>query len=72
MDNPRYVILTMIDEPKGTAYASGQRTASFTAAPVVKNLVSRIGPMLGVIPDERRDVDISELSPLLWKAPGDR
>jgi cell division protein FtsI (penicillin-binding protein 3) len=72
MDNPRYVILTMIDEPKGTAYASGQRTAGYTAAPVVKNLVSRIGPMLGVIPDERRDLDISELSPLLWKAPGER
>ncbi len=72
MDNPRYVILTMIDEPKGTAYASGQRTAAYTAAPVVKNLVSRIGPMLGIIPDERRDLDISELSPLLWKAPGDR
>jgi cell division protein FtsI (penicillin-binding protein 3) len=72
MDNPRYIILTMIDEPKGTAYASGQRTAAYTAAPVVKNLVTRIGPMLGIIPDERRDLDISELSPLLWKAPGER
>ncbi len=72
MDNPRYVIVTMIDEPKGTAYASGQRTAAWTAAPVVKNLVSRIGPMLGVIPDERRDVDVSALRPLLWKAPGER
>jgi len=23
--------------------------------------------MLGVIPDEHRDVDVSELTPLLWK-----
>lgn len=71
MDNPRYVILVMIDEPKGNAYSSGQRTAAFTAAPVVKNVVSRIGPMLGVVPDDSRDVDISELKPLLWKAKGE-
>jgi cell division protein FtsI (penicillin-binding protein 3) len=27
----------------------------------------RAGPMLGVFPDESRDVDVSELTPLLWK-----
>jgi cell division protein FtsI (penicillin-binding protein 3) len=67
MDNPRYVILVMIDEPKGNAYSSGQRTAGWTAAPVVRKVVMRAGPMLGVIPDESRDVDVSELTPLLWK-----
>ncbi|HMO75034.1 MAG TPA: penicillin-binding protein 2 [Sphingopyxis sp.] len=67
MDNPRYVILIMIDEPKGNAYSSGQRTAGWTAAPVVKKVVTRAGPMLGVFPDESRDVDVSELTPLLWK-----
>ena len=25
------------------------------------------GPMLGVFPDENRDVDVSELTPLLWR-----
>lgn len=67
MDNPRYVVLAMIDEPKGNAYSSGQRTAGYTAAPVVKKVVMRAGPMLGVFPDESRDVDVSELTPLLWK-----
>jgi cell division protein FtsI (penicillin-binding protein 3) len=67
MDNPRYVVLAMIDEPKGNAYSSGQRTAGWTAAPVVRKVVMRAGPMLGVIPDESRDVDVSELTPLLWK-----
>lgn len=67
MDNPRYVIIVMIDEPKGNAYSSGQRTAGWTAAPVVKKVVTRAGPMLGVFPDESRDVDVSELTPLLWK-----
>jgi len=67
MDNPRYVVIAMLDEPKGTAETSFQRTAGWTAAPVVSKLVARVGPMLGVIPDEHRDVDVSELTPLLWK-----
>lgn len=67
MDNPRYVILIMIDEAKGNAFTSGQRTAGWTAAPVVQKVVTRAGPMLGVFPDESRDVDVSELTPLLWK-----
>ncbi len=65
MDNPRYIVLVMIDEPKGNAYSSGQRTAGWTAAPVVRKVVTRAGPMLGVFPDESRDVDVSELTPLL-------
>lgn len=71
MDNPRYVVLAMIDEPKGNAYSSGQRTAGWTAAPVVRNVVMRIGPMLGIIPDQKRDVDLSDLTPLLWKPKGE-
>lgn len=65
MDNPRYVVLTMMDEPKGNAQTFGLRTAAWTAAPVVKRVIERTAPMLGVLPDERRDVDISDLMPLL-------
>jgi cell division protein FtsI (penicillin-binding protein 3) len=71
MDNPKYIVLAMMDEPKGSPETFGLRTAAWTAAPVVKRVIERTGPMLGVIPDERRDVDISELMPLLWKAPGE-
>jgi cell division protein FtsI (penicillin-binding protein 3) len=70
MDNPRYVVISMIDEPAGNAASSFQRTAAYTAAPVIRNLVPRIGPMLGVMPDNKRDVNISELTPLLWKSGG--
>jgi cell division protein FtsI (penicillin-binding protein 3) len=72
MDNPRYVILAMIDEPRGNAFSLGQRTAGFTAAPVVRRVVMRIGPMLGIYPDDSRDVDLSELQPLLWRPRGER
>ncbi|MFN4113859.1 MAG: peptidoglycan D,D-transpeptidase FtsI family protein [Sphingomonadaceae bacterium] len=65
MDKPRYVIVTMLDEPQGTTASSFQRTAAWNAAPIVGKLVPRIGPMLGVMPDDTRDVDISDLRPLL-------
>ena len=67
MDAPRYVVVVVVDEPKGTLASSFQRTAAFTAAPVVGRLVPRIGPMLGVQPDESRDVDISDLAYLVDK-----
>lgn len=67
MDAPRYVVVVVVDEPKGTVASSFQRTAAFTAAPVVGRLVPRIGPMLGVQPDESRDVDISDLRYLVDK-----
>ena len=65
MDHPRYVIIAMLDEPKGTTATSDQRTAAWNAAPVVARLVPRIGPLLGIMPDETRDVDISDLRPLI-------
>jgi cell division protein FtsI (penicillin-binding protein 3) len=70
MDNPRYVIIAMVDEPKGTAASGFQRTAGWTAAPIVSKTVTRIGPLLGIIPDTKRDVDVSELTPLLWAPKG--
>lgn len=65
MDRPRYVIIAMLDEPQGTTASSFQRTAAWNAAPIVGNLVPRIGPLLGVMPDDTRDVDISDLRPLV-------
>jgi cell division protein FtsI (penicillin-binding protein 3) len=70
MDNPRYVMVAMVDEPKGTASSGYQRTAGWTAAPIVSKTVTRIGPLLGIIPDTKRDVDVSELMPLLWRSKG--
>ena len=68
MDRPRFVVIAMLDEPRGTVASSFQRTASWNAAPIVGRLVPRIGPMLGVRPDENRDVDISDLKPLIPEA----
>lgn len=71
MDRPRYVIIIMLDEPKGTVATSYQRTAAFNAAPIVGRVVPRIGPLLGIVPDDARDVDISDLSPLVVDGDGE-
>jgi cell division protein FtsI (penicillin-binding protein 3) len=65
MDHPRYVVIAMMDEPQGTEATSFQRTAAWNAAPVVSRVVPRIGPLLGIMPDETRDIDISDLRPLV-------
>ena len=71
MDQPRYVIIAMLDEPQGTAATSGQRTAAWNAAPVVGRVVPRIGPLLGILPDDSRDIDISDLAPLVGSGDGE-
>ncbi len=65
MDRPRYVVIAMLDEPQGTAASSYQRTAAWNAAPIVGRLIPRIGPQLGVMPDANRDIDLTDLEPLV-------
>jgi cell division protein FtsI (penicillin-binding protein 3) len=49
---PRYVVVVMIDEPKGNASTYGYATAGWTAAPTTKRVIERIAPMLGVPPSD--------------------
>jgi cell division protein FtsI (penicillin-binding protein 3) len=63
MDEPRYVIVVMLDEPKATAETYGFHTAGWNVAPVVSKTVSRIAPMLGVRPDKRREPNMAEVLP---------
>jgi cell division protein FtsI (penicillin-binding protein 3) len=51
MDRPRYALLVMLDEPKPTKDTHGYRTSGWNAAPVTGKIVSRIAPLLGVVPD---------------------
>lgn len=67
MDAPRYVVIVMLDSPQGAV-----RTAAYTAAPVVDRFILRAGPMLGVMPDPSRDINVDELLPLIWRRPGEK
>ncbi|TFU03330.1 penicillin-binding protein 2 [Polymorphobacter arshaanensis] len=61
MDHPRYVVVTMIDDPQGSKATYGFRTAGMVIAPAVSRIVQRIGPILGVTPDVNKDVDVAAL-----------
>lgn len=65
MDEPRYVIVAMLDEPKATKDTYGFTTAGWNVAPVVSGTISRIAPMLGVQPDMNREPDMSQVLPFV-------
>ncbi|MBY9063288.1 penicillin-binding protein 2 [Sphingomonas yunnanensis] len=67
MDEPRYVVLAMLDSPQGTKETGGWKTAAWNAAPVVGRTIARVGSLLGVMPDDHRDVDVSDILPTLWQ-----
>jgi len=48
MDDPRYVVLTIVDAPK--TGVNGGRTAASTAAPMTKEIIARTAALLGTKP----------------------
>ncbi|MEO1102813.1 MAG: penicillin-binding protein 2 [Pseudomonadota bacterium] len=54
IDSPEYVMLVVLDEPKPEPGQTAA-TAGLNAAPTVANIISRIGPMLGVTPRFEND-----------------
>ncbi|TBW38817.1 penicillin-binding protein 2 [Siculibacillus lacustris] len=50
MDDPRYLVLTVLDEPKAEAGGEGPATAGLNAASAAGGIIRRIAPMLGVMP----------------------
>ena len=54
MNDPRFAILAMVDEPKPNANSHGYATAGWVTAPVVGAVVQRMAPLYGLkpIPDD--------------------
>jgi cell division protein FtsI (penicillin-binding protein 3) len=50
MEEPRYAILIMLDEPKPLPETYGFATSGWNAVPTAGNVIARIAPMLGVSP----------------------
>ena len=65
MDEPRYAMVMMLDDPKPTAKTFGFHTAAWNIGPAYSRTVSRIAPMLGVRPDMHRDANMSEVLPFV-------
>jgi cell division protein FtsI (penicillin-binding protein 3) len=52
VDDPRYVVFALLDEPKGNKNTHGYATGGWVAAPIVGRVVRRIGPIAGIKPYE--------------------
>ena len=48
IENPRYVVFVLLDQPHGTKATGGFALAGYTAAPLAGRVISRIAPLLGV------------------------
>ena len=47
---PRYLVLAVLDEPKGTKKTFNYATGGWVAAPVIKQVVERMAPVVGIAP----------------------
>jgi cell division protein FtsI (penicillin-binding protein 3) len=57
MNQPRYVVLAIVDDPKGNKETFGFATGGWVAAPVVGRTVTRIAPLLGVRPVDENSIE---------------
>jgi len=49
-DKPRYLFLTIYDEPKGYAESGGYSTAAWNGGVTTGKLIERAAPLLGIVP----------------------
>ena len=56
LDNPRYAMVIMVDEPKAENAQTGT-TAGWNAGTLTGRVVQRVAPMLGIAPDFSEAVD---------------
>ncbi len=61
MDDPRYVVFAMVDEPKPTKETFGYATGGWVAAPLVGRLVERMAPLLGIAPRQDGEAMIEDM-----------
>jgi cell division protein FtsI (penicillin-binding protein 3) len=58
INDPKYLILTMIDEPHPNKQSHGYATAGWTVAPTTSRIIQRIAPLLGVQPVDESSPEV--------------
>lgn len=61
IDNPKYLVFAMLDEPQGIKETFNLRTAGMTAAPMVGNIIRRVGTLMGVQPAEGEEIEYEKM-----------
>jgi len=49
-DKPKYLFMTLMDEPQGLPETAGYRTAAWNSGSVTGKIIERTGPLLGIPP----------------------
>jgi cell division protein FtsI (penicillin-binding protein 3) len=60
MTAPRYVVLAMLDEPKGSKATYGFASAGWNAAPTAGRVIARIAPLLGLPPLDESSPEVRQ------------
>jgi cell division protein FtsI (penicillin-binding protein 3) len=60
LNQPRYALYVMVDEPRPNAQSHGFATAGWVAAPAAGAVIRRIAPILGMVPETDRAPQIQE------------
>jgi len=60
MNAPRYAVYVMVDEPNPNANSHGFATAGWVAAPAARDVISRVAPVLGLVPEIDRATQIQQ------------
>jgi cell division protein FtsI (penicillin-binding protein 3) len=58
INNPKYLVLTMIDEPHPNKQSHGYATAGWTVAPATSRIIQRVAPLLGVQPVDENSPEV--------------
>ena len=60
INDPKYLVLTMVDEPHPNKQSHGYATAGWTVAPATSRIVQRIAPLLGVQPVDESSPEVQK------------
>ena len=60
MNDPRYAVYMMLDEPHGNKSTYGYSTAGWVSAPAAGRVIARMAPMEGMLPDIKDAPEINQ------------
>ncbi len=66
LNDPRFVILVNVDEPKPQAHTHGRATGGWVAAPIFKEIVERMAPLYAIAPVDEDDPFIQAEMQVNW------
>jgi len=58
--DPRYVLVVMVDEPKGQKHSYGYATGGWVAAPAARRIIEHAAPLLGIHPVDENSPEIRQ------------